>query len=646
MSRLFGSAASSFVTLAGFGLLLVARTPANAQPSLTLAGETVITQEMMRSHGITRLHDIFWLVDGARLSTIDDFSYTANISGVGRSDQNYWRVFVDGLPENLGDWGVQNLDWLSLPLHDIDSVKVVASPGLVDGLQAPWGRIEIWTRPVDEPLGATAMLMAINETGDPGPFRYSREELRLANIDKSGPDGTAALSWRRNALAVRASGAVMQHIPSDVAAFSRNRAAFDTPTTPELVLRSLALSVRHERDDREHALSVRALDMDDMLFLNSVSREVPAQHRYASGGYRFRTTTSKSTSLSVLTNVSKLSVENDDRATMRPLRWDALRWTTSAQFSFENDLVVGASMLVTQIESDQMPSGSEAGLLAAVNMSIDRPMADFSGFLSTDGKRVGFLASGRRTFAIWGAHSLAVVGAATRLVNEEIGSSEYWTIRGLRVDPDTPIEVEDAAGEAWLVYARADWRYSLEKSWFSVGVSPRVMVDGTIERNEIRWVGPAFEVEAREIVRPTGGVLSLSAAAGTRWANGRVGVRVDRRIRFGDRSYRSMDRTIPQTSARLKVDYDVAPSFWISAIGWYYSGTTWEDYESATATTDRYASSLGEFVRVDLSATKGLWRNQIDFSVSLRNVFGSDVVLHPIGALLDRALSARLRVDI
>ena len=172
------------------------------------------------------------------------------------------------------------------------------------------------------------------------------------------------------------------------------------------------------------------------------------------------------------------------------------------------------------------------------------------------------------------------------------------------------------------------------------------MLDGAVEENAIRWAGPAFEVEERDLVRSTGGVLSVVGSAGTRLGAARTVVRVDHRIRFGDEAFRSMDRRIPQTSARVSLEYDVAPSFWIAAVGWYYSRSTWEDYQSAAATTDRYSSRLSEFVRVDLSVTKGLWRNQIDFSVSLRNVFGSEVVLHPTGALLDRALSARLRVDI
>ncbi|MBT8401601.1 MAG: TonB-dependent receptor plug domain-containing protein, partial [Rhodothermia bacterium] len=469
MMRLFMSAARC-MTLAGFALLGGLGAPASAQTSLPRPGETVITQEMIRSHGITRLHDILWLVDGVRLSTIDDFSYTASINGLGRSDQNRWRVFVDGLPEALGDWGVQNLDWLTIPLDEIDSVKVVASPGMLAGLPAPWGRIEIWTRKASEGVGASAMLMAINETGDPGPFRYSREELRLANIDKSGPDGAAALSWHRDALTIRASATMMQHIPSDVAAFSRNRAAFDTPTTPELLLRSLALSVSHEQDDRGHALSLRALDMDDMLFLSSVTREVPVVQRYASGSYRFRAGISKRRWLSVLTNVSRLSVENHERATRRPLNWDALRWTTSAQLSLGRDVVLGASMVVSQVDSDQLQTGSRGAVLASVTTKVSRSMGDFSGALSTDGKRVGFFASVRQTHALSEAHSLGLVGAAARLVNEEIGSAEYWTIRGLRIDRDTPIEVEDVAREAWLVFAQADWRYSLNNSWLSVGV--------------------------------------------------------------------------------------------------------------------------------------------------------------------------------
>src|SRR5690606_26054656 len=112
-------------------------------------------------------------------------------------------LMVDGQPLHATVLGISHLNAYPLDVGLIDSIEVFEGPVLCEGVFAPSGLIHIRTRLEKGPvyLGATGAVM--NETGDPGPYRYT--PLETENIDRSGPlitgyGGVAGPFWHGRAV--------------------------------------------------------------------------------------------------------------------------------------------------------------------------------------------------------------------------------------------------------------------------------------------------------------------------------------------------------------------------------------------------------------------------------------------------------------
>ena len=75
---------------------------------------------------------------------------------------------------------------LSITPGRIDSVVVISNPGLYNGEFTENGLIHIYTKRPQPGLSAYVRYSSGNETGDPGPFLYTKDAS--PNIEELGPD--------------------------------------------------------------------------------------------------------------------------------------------------------------------------------------------------------------------------------------------------------------------------------------------------------------------------------------------------------------------------------------------------------------------------------------------------------------------------
>src|SRR3954469_9758440 len=105
-----------------------------------------------------------------------------------------WTVRLDGqmIPAAIG--GTWILDAIPVAMTQIDSIVVMTGPRIVDGRATFLGSIELFTRRPIHGVSAIADYQHGDETGDPGPYRYTTR--RNQNVEKLGPftSGAAALA--------------------------------------------------------------------------------------------------------------------------------------------------------------------------------------------------------------------------------------------------------------------------------------------------------------------------------------------------------------------------------------------------------------------------------------------------------------------
>jgi hypothetical protein len=183
-------------------LLLACSTPVAAQRY------RVIDAAAIAAAGWHRLGDIAAALPPGSTASIDGFNHNMTGSRVGFSSANSaavaWVVRVDGqmMPVNLR--GLWILDAIPVAMPQVDSIVITEGPRIVDGRPVHLGTIDLYTRRPRRGASLIADYQHGDESGDPGPYRYTSRAT--GNVEKLGPfaSGAAAYATGRGAVDVAA----------------------------------------------------------------------------------------------------------------------------------------------------------------------------------------------------------------------------------------------------------------------------------------------------------------------------------------------------------------------------------------------------------------------------------------------------------
>ena len=129
-------------------------------------------------------------VDGATFAASPDHLPQPGESAAGTAQ---WLVFIDDQPVQTNMFGLHLLELLPVTPGEIDSVVFVRVQAVIDGTPAPRGAMRIYTSRHANGSFARLTYEHGDETGDPGPFRYTT--LRSPNLEKLGPFAHADLGY-------------------------------------------------------------------------------------------------------------------------------------------------------------------------------------------------------------------------------------------------------------------------------------------------------------------------------------------------------------------------------------------------------------------------------------------------------------------
>jgi hypothetical protein len=191
MTRICGPASAA--------LLLLFATPVVAQRS----DHRVLDRAAIARAGWHRLGDLVGALPPGSTASVEGFNNELRGSRVGFLQTNgvtaSWIVRLDGQPVPLQVGGIWVLDEIPVVLAQLDSIVIAEGPQLSEGRAALMGTIDLFTR---RPREATIVgdYQHGDETGDPGPYRYTARAT--PNVEKIGPfaSGAAAIGNGMGAL--------------------------------------------------------------------------------------------------------------------------------------------------------------------------------------------------------------------------------------------------------------------------------------------------------------------------------------------------------------------------------------------------------------------------------------------------------------
>lgn len=181
-------------------LILLGSTPLAGQRS----DRRVVDAAAMASAGWHRLGDIASALPPGSTASVDGFNHELTGSRLGFREAGgpsvMWMLRLDGqqVPAHVG--GLWIFDAVPVAITQLDSVVIEHGPRIVDGRVTFLGTIDLFTRRPRTGVSAIGDYQHGDETGDPGPGRYTPGATQ--NVEKLGPfaSGAVALATGRASL--------------------------------------------------------------------------------------------------------------------------------------------------------------------------------------------------------------------------------------------------------------------------------------------------------------------------------------------------------------------------------------------------------------------------------------------------------------
>ncbi len=627
-------------------------------------GRKIITGEELLSAGVTRIGELLLLVDEWSLSTTEGFTWMASPNGLAPYQGQTWIVMVDGQRFELNSFDVKNLYLLPVTLDQIDYVEIVNVPLLHEGEFTERGLIHIHTVRPEPGLSLHGTLVLGNETGDTGPYRYTK--YRTPNVDRSANDASLSVAFGRNTWYARASLTVQQHPFTDFAMLERITETIDDWAGLHMSI-SPALNIGFNLSRSHHELSMGyPFSREYYLFFKPLGREIPVTNAFPFVGVRgsFITNRSREILYRVKYSGSELgkyldiydfdfsykshNLNANVESIYRSNAWQTHIGIGFDRFRLETDY---------QLETDSYNIGKVYGGLRF------EPAIRFSQYLSTlitysEGEaagKVGLISD----WDITPKHNLIASYSFSQRLFVEDNSLWYWSERGydLLGTYDIDYAILGQISRSRQLTRGLTWKTAVGNDLIlEISRSFRSFTDLYLESQSFQFnpldcsFASPIDIHAGEEGQVRGVKVTIKYSIGSYlsqqmyygyW-----------KVVSGSDAFRAAWNAIPQHNTSYRLNYAPADNFMIGITVHYRSATTWSDYqgiEDQLCAADpristTYSAQVAEARVVDLELQKWFWRRKIIGNLLLRNLSNSNYNYHPIGASFD--LSMYIKVEL
>ncbi len=613
--------------------------------------DRVITAGELEAAGVARLSEIASLLDNWASFSVEGYSRDFSVGGLTPLGASAWALFVDGVPVDLRVLGMQDINSLPIALTEIDRVELYEQPTIIAGRFVPAGALDIRMRTPDERLAVRAHVFGGNESGDPGPFRYTA--LASPNIDRIGPTFQGSLSSAGSRWFVRVQGKADEHHATDERIRERVLTLYRGIKAPRLILGTMrAEAGRHSPRGWSTAFG-SASCLSGLWFFDPLGLELPAVHEFLQAGMTGGRMLSSALGLRWAATVTR----SDFRVRSNPAGHDG--WTDDRRF--RGHVVVSAPQAEAGISTDVVYTSfkgesertSLTQLRAYVNAHHRTDSAvKVSGSLVVDWVDVelSYAAIAGIEAALRPELTITATGTASR--RHPAQEQNFWYRVRKGYVPPSSVGIAPLGESAAAHMLTADLKASLRLSEtvrFLLAGGWRDFRGGTLVR-----MSPRYDEATTGFITPT------SLHAGVPGRTARLGVTVEGtlRERLAARLYYGFLRSYsprevfhegwlnqPARRASATVRYAAAGRLTLFARIHSVGRSHWAVYDNAAdASGGLYVSRIPSAHLLDVTVTKSLWEHRMVATVSLRNVLNRAHRAHPAGAVTYMALHLGVRI--
>jgi hypothetical protein len=561
------------------------------------AGWSRITELLEAATGWTRVS-----VDGFTFAASPDRLPAAGLSAAGMPE---WALYINGRPSTTNVLGAHLLELLPVTVTQVDSVVVIPGPAFVYGTLAPRGAIEVFTSPPKSGAFASASYQHGDETGDPGPYRYT--DLSSPNVEKIGPFAQARAGFSAGRWSIDAAGHFASINITDTLLTTRFLSTGFGRLPPQVSAAGASARANASLAGGYHELVVSYARQRGLFFVPALQQaqasEVRAPSASVGGGLRVA-------GLFVDYSAVASSVAVDSLDSPLPFTIGHTRRLLEARGSISDTVggalvrLSGGAMNWDLARGSSRTNRSAVTAGAGIAGSTGRVRGAAEVDVGHSSESTGGGASVEATLAIDSAHAVGLRVAAMRSVPEVDGS---WIDHAL-VSPAVPLHVP---------------LFSTAELNGVISASGLIRVNGALFAERVTdW----------QLDSVSSGPSHAATFAGARIRFATAPARVRAQVAYSITTPVASDdaiRTAIESTARneLRVDLvgnvsdDLAAGLAIALA----DGTTWPDAAANTPTTPPLR-------RVDVSLEKWGWHRRLHVELVVRNALDAPERYHPLGA--------------
>ena len=620
---------------------------------------SILTAEMIRQAGITRIGDLFLLLPDWSVSSIDGYSWQVSANGLSSLQDQSWLVFLDGHKLDLQFMDFNHINMMPVVLDNIDYVEVVSTPQMYGGEFVEKGMIHIHTLKPPRGISMTGELLLGNETGDPGPYRFTK--YATTNLDRIANDGSMSLAWGTRFGYARGSLVVHQHPFTDVAMLRRNTAMIDDwPGLHKAISPSLVVGLNAFGGSHEAFLGYPST-FRYFYFFKPLGREIPVNSQLPQLGIRGDLAITTRTTVRYRVAASRLHLEPHEDAHVQNFRWRTRHLHTNIEAvrqGFQCQAHIGGTYDRFALETDGPLHNEAYNLFRLFGMFSRQPSKarahTLAAMVVSDGKSAAL--KGAVTIR-WGSRekrSARINLSYSQRLFQEDNSLWYWVDQGIDILETNGIEYTVTGDFSPSTQFTTDLVLT-----FRPGRQLRIEATG-FHRAFKGLYGATqdfvFNPEDHSVSSPLVEVYpdSKGQVWGIRWATEyQPTLTVTHRLfgRFqgaipGDDHFRDKWATIPTFRASYQFTYKPSASFSIWAIARYKSASFWREYRQIdgqpylSTFKDElcYSSTVPSSTVIDFKVEKSFWNKRLALGIILRNLLHQEHRYHPLGASFDFSL--------
>ena len=626
----------------------------------------VITGSRIENSGLFRISDIFLLTNKVRVNTIDGFTWSASINGLPSFQRQSWIVLLNGHRLGLNTFSNVNINMLPINITQIDSVEIITVPQIYNGIFTDYGLINIHTKSKSQGTVLTFSQSAGNETGDPGPYAYTK--YKSPNVEIVGSGTSFVLDANNNNNSIILGMNYEGHTLTDWAMEKRVQNIYSRSDdwiipelypNPSIEKTSIFLNLKRTGIRNNYNILTSYTHSNKyFLFFQPIGREIPIEYIIKYVGINYYYTFSEKMEIAYRLHYSTNQFNKYPNTLDMEFDWES----NNVHVNIENKFRVSSYSgkfgfgldrysLNTDYELDKsfydiynIYFQFNHELIENINQNIDFM------YLFSNGKR-SIKGTSITKWFINSKHKLKLILSKTERLLEEGNSLWYWSNLGYNIiNPGytingdfnksniftTDLVLESKINEKLTVavsnyYRRFDNSYLVEQ-FYNINSE-----NGNITSSPIE----IFTNQGGNILGVNLSLISNIKPSITQY------FQYDYQNEFySDDLFNNTMESFPKHILDYHFSYSPIEDFSIWTKCRYISSTQWENYKNINGLayqiihqdTLEYSDTIEGINMIDIGIQKWFYKRKIKSNMFLRNVFNQSIRYHPIGASFDLTL--------